>query len=126
MLLTDESGATTTEYSLIAAGVGFAVTLTVLPPSITLARPIAALALLLALRRRNGGWGGRVEDGHGRLGLANAMPATPVRIRARGQPGRQSLDVGGIKNFRSDGGRLLASARNIVAGPSSNHQLPPD
>jgi hypothetical protein len=116
MLLTDESGATTTEYSLIAAGVGFAVTLTVLPPSITLARPIAALALLLALRRRNGG----------RLGLANAMPATPVRIRARGQPGRQSLDVGGIKNFRSDGGRLLASARNIVAGPSSNHQLPSD
>jgi hypothetical protein len=92
MLLTDESGATTTEYSLIAAGVGFAVTLTVLPPSIALARPIAALALLLALRRRNGGRSGRVEDGHGRLALANAMAATPLRIRARSQ----SLDAGAI------------------------------
>ena len=46
---TDESGATTTEYGLFVAGVGFAVTLMVLQPSITLARPTAALALLLAL-----------------------------------------------------------------------------
>jgi hypothetical protein len=46
--LENESGATRTEYSLIAAGMGFAFTLAVLPPSITLARPIAALVLLLA------------------------------------------------------------------------------
>ena len=47
--LENESGATRAEHSLIAAAVGFAVILTVLPPSITIARPIAALALLLAL-----------------------------------------------------------------------------
>jgi hypothetical protein len=48
MLLTDESGATRTEYGLIAAGIAFAVTLAVLPPSIAFARPMAALVLLLA------------------------------------------------------------------------------
>jgi hypothetical protein len=46
--LENESGATRTENGLIAAGVGFAVTLAVLPPGITLARPIAALVLLVA------------------------------------------------------------------------------
>ena len=48
MLLTDESGATATEYSLIAAGVVFGVILAALPPSMTFARPTAALVLLLA------------------------------------------------------------------------------
>ena len=46
--LENDSGATRTEYGLIAAGIGFAVTLATLPPSITLARPIAVLVLLLA------------------------------------------------------------------------------
>jgi hypothetical protein len=48
MVLTYESGVTTTEYSLIAAGVDFGVIVAALPPSMTFARPIAALVLLLA------------------------------------------------------------------------------
>jgi Flp pilus assembly pilin Flp len=44
----NESGATRTEYSLIAAGISFAATLAALSPSMTLARPIAALVLLVA------------------------------------------------------------------------------
>jgi hypothetical protein len=49
MVLTDESGATpTTEYSLIAAGLAFGVIVATLPPSMTFARPTAALVLLLA------------------------------------------------------------------------------
>jgi hypothetical protein len=48
MVLTDDSGATTTEYSLIAAGVGFGLIVAALPPNVTFARPTAALVLLLA------------------------------------------------------------------------------
>jgi hypothetical protein len=48
MVLTDDSGATTTEYSLIAAGVGFGVIVAALPPNVTFARPTAALVMLLA------------------------------------------------------------------------------
>jgi hypothetical protein len=72
MVLTDESGATTTEYSLIAAGLAFGVIVATLPPSMTFARPTAALVLLLA-------WAAAalwLKMGTGRLGLANAMPAT--------------------------------------------------
>jgi hypothetical protein len=47
--LQNESGATRTEHSLIAAGIGFAVSLTALPSGLTLPRSIAALMLLLAL-----------------------------------------------------------------------------
>jgi hypothetical protein len=46
--LTDGSAATTAEYSLIAAGVGFGVIVATLAPSMTFARPTAALVLLLA------------------------------------------------------------------------------
>ena len=72
MVLTDESDATTTEYSLIAAGLAFGVIVATLPPSMTFARPTAALVLLLA-------WAAAalwLKMGTGRLGLANAMPAT--------------------------------------------------
>ena len=73
MVLTDEAGATpTTEYSLIAAGLAFGVIVATLPPSMTFARPTAALVLLLA-------WAAAalwLKMGTGRLGLANAMPAT--------------------------------------------------
>jgi hypothetical protein len=47
--LENQSGATATEYGLIAAGVGFAISLTDLPAGLTLPRSIAALMLLLAL-----------------------------------------------------------------------------
>jgi hypothetical protein len=70
---------------LIAAGIGFAVTLAVLPPSIAFVQPIAARVLLLA-------WGvggmvaGVVDLKIGTaLGLSDACHA-PVRIRAGSQP----------------------------------------
>jgi hypothetical protein len=47
--LEDESAATPTECGLIAAGVGFAVSLIAMPPGLTPPRSIAALMLLLAL-----------------------------------------------------------------------------
>jgi hypothetical protein len=48
LLLTGESAATRTEYGLIAAGIGFALALAALPPSLIVARVIAVLVLLLA------------------------------------------------------------------------------
>jgi hypothetical protein len=46
--LGNESGAARTEYSLIAAGIGFAISLTDLPAGLTLPRSAAVLVLLLA------------------------------------------------------------------------------
>ena len=84
MVLTDESGATpTTEYSLIAAGLAFGVIVATLPPSMTFARPTAALVLLLA-------WAAAaLWLKMGRVAWAWPMPCLPlcIRIRARSQPG---------------------------------------
>jgi len=48
-LLSDESGATRTEYGIVAAGMTFAVTVAVLPPGATFAHSIAGAVLMLAL-----------------------------------------------------------------------------
>jgi Flp pilus assembly pilin Flp len=48
-LLSDESGATRTEYGIVVAGMTFAVTVAVLPPGATFAHSIAGAVLMLAL-----------------------------------------------------------------------------
>jgi len=48
-LLSDQSGATKTEYGIIAAGMTFAVTAAVLPPGATFMHFIAGTVLMLAL-----------------------------------------------------------------------------
>src|ERR1700719_4728116 len=104
MVLTDECGATpTTEYSLIAAGLAFGVIVATLPPSMTFGRPTGSLGLV------------QCHACHCAFEFAPAVSRE-----------RQSSDVGGIKRFRSDGGRPPASVENIVASPASNHQIAPD
>ena len=48
-LLSDESGATRTEYGIIAAGMTFAVTVAMLPPGATFMHSMAGAVLMLAL-----------------------------------------------------------------------------
>src|SRR5258708_26357901 len=65
MVLTDESGTTTTEHSLISAGVALADIVAALPPSMTSARQTAALVLLLAWGAAELWLGASCVDAHG-------------------------------------------------------------